>query len=57
MAKTVTPTDEQIAMAKAIVSEMARRAGATKSAKRAAASRRNGKLGGRRRTPKQEAAS
>ena len=47
MAKTVEPTSEQLALAKAIVSELARRAGATKSAKRAAASKRNGKLGGR----------
>lgn len=35
------PTDEQVALAKAIVSEMARRAGATKSPARAAASRKN----------------
>lgn len=55
MAKVVTPTDEQIALAKAIVSEMARRAGSTKSPKRAAASRRNGKLGGRPRAPKEAA--
>lgn len=47
MAKTVEPTHEQLALAKAIVSELARRAGSTKSAKRAAASKRNGKLGGR----------
>jgi hypothetical protein len=47
MAKTVEPTEEQIALAKAIVSEMAKRAASVKSPKRAAASRRNGKLGGR----------
>jgi len=55
MAKTATPTDDQIALAQAIVSEMARRAGSTKSAKRAAASRRNGKLGGRPRKTKAKA--
>lgn len=35
------PTAEQVALARAIVSEMARKAGSTKSPKRAAASRRN----------------
>ena len=35
------PTDEQVLLAKAIVSEMARRAGATKSPARAVASRAN----------------
>ena len=35
------PTDDQVALARAIVSEMARKAGATTSPARAAASRRN----------------
>jgi hypothetical protein len=35
------PTAEQVALARAIVSEMARKAGGTKSPARAAASRRN----------------
>ncbi len=47
MVKRIEPTDEQVALARAIVSEMARRAGSTKSAKRAAASRKNGEKGGR----------
>lgn len=38
---TPKPTDEQIALARAIVAEMARKAGATKSPARAAASKRN----------------
>jgi hypothetical protein len=52
MVKRIEPTDEQLALAKAIVSEMARRAGSTKSPKRAAASRRNGAKGGRPRKAK-----
>lgn len=47
MVKRIEPTDEQVALARAIVSEMARRAGATKSPKRAEASRKNGAKGGR----------
>jgi|688.fasta_scaffold2850455_1 hypothetical protein len=52
MVKRNEPTDEQVALARAIVSEMARRAGSTKSPKRAAASRLNGKKGGRPRKAK-----
>ena len=44
------PTEKQLALAKAIVSEMARRAGQTKSPARAEASRRNGLLGGHHKT-------
>lgn len=44
------PTKQQMQLAQAIISEMARRAGATKSPARAAASRRNGLLGGRHKT-------
>lgn len=47
MVKRIEPTDEQVALARAIVSEMARRAGSTKSPKRAEASRKNGAKGGR----------
>ena len=45
-------SEEIMALARAIVREMTRRAGATKSPARAAASRRNGKLGGRPRKQK-----
>ncbi len=42
-ARDQKPTAEQVALARAIVSEMARKAGATKSPARAEASRRNAK--------------
>lgn len=55
MSEPIKPTEDELRLAKAIVSEMARRAGATKSPARAAASRRNGKKQ-KRRKAKAEAA-